>query len=48
MKWVTRERGLFSRFWVLVAPRYYRQPEADPWIVGEVLGSELCAVVAQW
>ncbi len=41
------ERGIFSRFWV-VTPRYNRRPEADPWIVGEVIGSRLCAVIAQW
>jgi hypothetical protein len=41
------ERGIFSRFWV-VTPRYNSRPEADPWIVAEVIGPELCAVIAQW
>jgi hypothetical protein len=40
------ERSLFSRSWV-VTPRYSRKPEADPWLVGEVIGSGLCAVIAQ-
>jgi len=39
--------GSFSRFWV-VTPTYNRRPEADPWIVGEVIGSGRCAVIAQW
>lgn len=39
--------GLFSRFWI-VTPTYYRQRQIDPWIVGEVAGSKLCAVIASW
>jgi hypothetical protein len=39
--------GLFSRFWV-ATPRYYEQRQVDPWIIGEVNGSEQCAVIAQW
>ena len=39
--------GLFARFWVAV-PTYNRQQQVDPWIIGEVIGSESCAVVAQW
>ena len=37
--------GLFSRFSV-VTPTYYRQRQIDPWIVGEVAGSTLRAVIA--
>lgn len=39
--------GLFSRFWVAsVAYRDDRRP--DPWILGEVEGADLFAVLAQW
>jgi hypothetical protein len=39
--------GLFSKFWV-ATPTYYQERQVDPWIVGEVAGSELCAIIAQW
>ncbi len=39
--------GFFSKFWV-ATPRYYEQRQVDPWIIGEITGSELCAVIAQW
>jgi hypothetical protein len=39
--------GLFSRFWV-VTPTYYRARQVDPWIVAEVAGTTLCAVIARW
>jgi hypothetical protein len=39
--------GLFSKFWV-VTPTYYRERQLDPWIVGEVMGANLCAAIAQW
>jgi hypothetical protein len=39
--------GLFNKFWV-VTPTYYRERQLDPWIVGEVIGANLCAVIAQW
>lgn len=39
--------GLFSRFWV-ATPRYFEQRQVDPWILGEVAGTQLYAVVAQW
>lgn len=39
--------GLFSKFWI-VTPTYYRERQIDPWIVGEVTGSKLCAVIASW
>ena len=39
--------GLFSKFWI-VTPTYYVEPQIDPWIVGEVAGSKLCAVIASW
>jgi hypothetical protein len=38
---------LFSKFWI-VTPTYYRERQIDPWIVGEVTGSKLCAVIASW
>jgi hypothetical protein len=38
---------LFATFWV-VTPRYYEQRQRDPWVVGQVKGSDQCAVVAQW
>jgi hypothetical protein len=39
--------GLFSKFWV-ATPTYYQERQTDPWIIGEVVGSDRCAVVAQW
>lgn len=39
--------GLFNKFWV-VAPTYYRERQLDPWIIGEVTGTNLYAVIAQW
>jgi hypothetical protein len=39
--------GLFARFWV-VTPTYYWNSQVDPWIVAEVAGTTLCAVVARW
>jgi hypothetical protein len=39
--------GLFSKFWV-ATPTYYQERQVDPWIIGEVTGSELCAIIAQW
>lgn len=42
-----QQSGLFSTFWV-VTPAYRNVRQVDPWIVGEVIGSSLCAVVAQW
>jgi hypothetical protein len=39
--------GFFAKFWV-ATPRYYEQRQVDPWIIGEVTGSEFCAVIAQW
>lgn len=39
--------GLFARFWV-VTPTYYWKSQVDPWIVAEVAGTTLCAVVARW
>ncbi len=48
LKYDDAERsGLFVKFWV-VTPTYYRTPQADPWIVAEVAGTTLCAVIAQW
>lgn len=42
-----RSSGLFSKFWV-ASPRYYESRQTDPWIIAEVQGTELYAVVAQW
>lgn len=39
--------GLFSAFTV-VTPTYFSQKQVDPWIVGQVDGAELYAVIAQW
>jgi hypothetical protein len=39
--------GLFSKFWV-ATPMYYQERQMDPWIIGEVTGSDRWAVVAQW
>lgn len=41
------QTGVFSRF-LVATPRYYGQRQADPWIVGQVVGTELWAVIAQW
>ena len=42
-----KRTGWFDKFWV-VTPTYYRERQLDPWIVGEVLGTSLCAVITQW
>ncbi len=48
LKYDDAERsGLFSKF-SIVTPTYYRERQIDPWIVGEVTGSKLCAVIASW
>ncbi len=39
--------GLFAKFWV-VTPTYYWTSQVDPWIVAEVAGTRLCAVIARW
>jgi hypothetical protein len=39
--------GLFSKFWV-ATPTYYQERQIDPWILGEVVGTDRYAVVAQW
>jgi len=39
--------GLFAKFWV-VTPTYYWTSQVDPWIVAEVAGTTLCAVIARW
>ncbi len=38
---------LFSRFWV-VSPAYRTEVQADPWILGEVNGTSLFAVITHW
>lgn len=39
--------GLFTRFWV-ATPTYYQERQVDPWILGEVAGTDFYAVVTQW
>jgi hypothetical protein len=39
--------GLFSAFHV-VTPTYYRQRQIDPWLVAQVAGTELRAIIARW
>jgi hypothetical protein len=39
--------GLFTKFWV-ATPTYYQERQVDPWILGEVAGTDLYAVIAQW
>jgi hypothetical protein len=47
LKYDDAERsGLFSEFWV-VTPTYYRQPQVDPWLVAQVAGTKLWAVIAR-
>ena len=41
------QSGLFAKFWV-VTPTYYWTSQVDPWIVAEVAGTRLCAVIARW
>jgi hypothetical protein len=48
LKYDEAERsGLFAKFWV-VTPTYYRKAQIDPWIVAEVAGTTLHAVIARW
>jgi len=48
LKYDDAERsGLFSQFMV-VTPTYYRQPQVDPWLVAQVAGTSLWAVIARW
>ena len=39
--------NLFSRFWV-ATPTYYQERQVDPWILGEVMGTDRYAVIAKW
>lgn len=39
--------GLFSTFTV-ATPTYYQDRQIDPWILGQVLGTDRYAVIAQW
>ena len=39
--------GLFSKFWV-ATPTYYQERQVDPWIIGEVIGTDRYAVITQW
>jgi hypothetical protein len=39
--------GLFSKFWV-ATPTYYQERQVDPWIIGEVMGTDRYAVITQW
>lgn len=48
LKYEEAERsGLFAKFWV-VTPTYYWRSQIDPWIVAEVAGTTLCALIARW
>jgi hypothetical protein len=48
LKWDdAASRGIFSQYWV-ATPTYFGRNQADPWIIGQVTGSDLCAVIAQW
>jgi hypothetical protein len=38
---------LFAKFWV-ATPAYYQERQIDPWIIGEVTGTDRYAVIAQW
>ncbi|MGH7390722.1 MAG: hypothetical protein ACREM3_14880 [Candidatus Rokuibacteriota bacterium] len=40
-------KNIFSQYWVAI-PTYLGRNQADPWIIGQVTGSGLCAVIAQW
>jgi hypothetical protein len=39
--------GLFAKFCV-ATPTYYEERQVDPWILAEVDGAEMFAVIAQW
>jgi len=41
------QKGIFGQYWV-ATPTYYGRNQTDPWIIGQVIGSDLCAVIAQW
>jgi hypothetical protein len=40
-------KGIFAQYWV-ATPTYLGRNQTDPWIIGQVIGSDLCAVIAQW
>jgi len=40
-------KSIFSQYWV-ATPTYLGRDQTDPWIIGQVTGSGLCAVIAQW
>src|SRR5919198_6710787 len=39
--------GFFAKFWI-ATPTYYQERQVDPWIVGQVNGTDRYAVIAQW
>ena len=39
--------GLFEKF-LVATPRYYESRQTDPWIVGQVTGTDRYAVIAYW
>jgi hypothetical protein len=39
--------GLFSKFTV-ATPTYYQERQVDPWIIGQVTGTDRYAVIARW
>ena len=40
------QSGLFSKFWV-VTPTYYWKRQIDPWMLAEVVGTDLCALIVR-
>ena len=42
-----RQLGVFSRF-LVATPAYYCRPQAPPWLVAEIEGTERWAVIARW
>jgi hypothetical protein len=41
------QSGLFAKF-LVATPRYYESRQTDPWIVGQVTGTDRYAVIAYW
>jgi hypothetical protein len=39
--------GLFEKF-LVATPRYYESRQTDPWIVGQITGTDRFAVIAYW
>jgi hypothetical protein len=41
------QSGLFGKF-LVAAPAYFSDRQADPWIIAEVAGTDRWAVITQW